>query len=331
MPESKIPNDSILDHLLGEAGPGTPSQQELEQWLAESEANAEELSRFERIWKGSSRLASAIDYNSDTAFKKIDSVIQNKAKRNRLLVRLSLAGSGIAATVLVFYSLMMFFAYNDQLNGQLSVRTPYGDRSEVTLPDGTKVELNAGSTIDYKFDPKEKTRLVSFSGEAYFEVAKSCVPFVITTPSGLQVKVLGTKFNLEAYPEDSEVKTTLFEGSVALTSANSADSYTMKPGQIVSYLKNERKLVLQTGEPEKMLSWVDNKLYMDEMPLSEVCKRLERWYNVNIEINDFSQIGEIHYTGVLKEETIGDVLDALCQLSPISYTMNGNHVTITKR
>jgi ferric-dicitrate binding protein FerR (iron transport regulator) len=205
--------------------------------------------------------------------------------------------------------------------------TTYGSRSEVVLPDGSLVKLNAGSNIKYHYDKISRIRKVDFSGEAFFEVAKSKKPFEILTPDGLKVKVLGTKFNLSTYPDDHMAQTSLFEGRVELSKAGSS-SWVLKPGEMAVLDKTSNQISYAKGEISRSTSWMQNKLYMENMSLEDVCKYLERWYDVHITLSD-EQLGEkIHYTGVLKEQTVLDVLNALCHLSSITYELKGKEITI---
>lgn len=331
MAGSKIPIDSILNLLFNNEEAVDGENEELEQWLNESEHNVNEFERYRKICQAGYSLGAALKYNSTDAFKKVDAQIQRQAKQKRRIRRITLYSTGAAAILLLMFTVKVVFWTSANNYGMVAVRTQMGDRSEVILPDGTEVFLNAGSKLNYQLDKRDGLRAVSFSGEAFFQVAKSKAPFVITTPSGLQVKVLGTKFNLQAYAEEDNVETTLVEGSVKLSSSSSVESVTMSPGQIVSYSKSTGKLQLKEGLPEHELSWMENKLYMDNMSLGEVCLRLERWYDVYIDIKDEGLKQSIHYTGVLSEESITDVLDALCQLSPIQYSIKGNKVIITKK
>lgn len=330
MDQKKIPGEKIIDHFLDESQEQKHSP-ELDQWLEESAGNAGELNKYRKIWKTVNKISAAAGFDADNAFSKVDQTIQKKFKQRNRLIRFSIAVSSAAAVLLVVFSLKLFFMSSAAASGIVSVQTEMGDRSTVILPDGTQVKLNAGTHLNYHLNDKRNTREVSFSGEAFFEVAKSKTPFVLSTTSGLTVKVLGTKFNLRAYPSEREVQTTLIEGSVSLTNANSSQSLKIKPGQIASYNKVENGLSLVEGNPEHMLSWMENKLYMDNMNLEDVCLQLERWYNVKIWIKNESLRQSIHYTGVLSEETILDVLDALCELSPIHYKMEGKKIIITQK
>lgn len=207
--------------------------------------------------------------------------------------------------------------------------TDWGNRSEVMLPDGSGVKLNSGSKLVYYYNSSKEIREVEFSGEGFFDVSKSKHPFIIKVPDGLELKVLGTKFNLQAYTGDKISRTALIEGKVELTTDNHK-ALTLSPGQVAAF-NSTNKLALVSDEPAHLLSWMDNKLYMDNMSLQEVCTRLERWYDVRIEIRDQAIADRIHYTGVLSEETIVDVLDALCELSTIQYRMKGKNIVTTKK
>ena len=184
--------------------------------------------------------------------------------------------------------------------------------------------------MEYSFDNSNKIRDVKFNGEGYFEVAKSRNPFIIHTTNGLKLKVLGTKFSLTAYSEDKTIKTTLVEGKVEL---NSPDNKTLSliPGQIATYDERTKDLKYTNGQVYQNLGWLDKKLYLDNTSLQEVCTILERWYDVKIVIRKDGLGNTIHYTGVLREETIVDVLDALSKLSEISYQINGKTITINSK
>jgi ferric-dicitrate binding protein FerR (iron transport regulator) len=286
--------------------------------------------KYRMIWTKARSVGIFGRFNPERAWHKVDSKIASDRIRVRRLKNLAYAASGMAASLLIFFSLAFFSNLFTISESEISMSTAYGSRSEVVLPDGSVVKLNAGSSLDYHFDKLTKTRKVEFKGEGFFEVAKSKQPFVIQTPEGLNVKVLGTQFNLSAYPEDQSVKTSLVEGSVEL-SINGENEIRLKPGQIALFDKQSGKLEYVSGDVLHQTGWTQDKLYMDNMSLNEVCRHLERWYDVTITLTD-QKIGEsIHYTGVLKEQTIQDVFNALSQLSSISYALKGKEIRISGR
>lgn len=323
MEEKSHMGEHIVDHLQD----GNDDQL-LSEWQQASPDNKTDLEKYRKIWTETDSATQINRFDTAKAWNNVDSNIESRQLRLRRLKNLAYTVSGMAASLLIFLALTFYTGLFSSPESQIALSTTYGSRSEVTLPDGSLVQLNAGSNLEYHFDKLSKTRSVDFSGEAFFEVAKSKQPFIITTPDGLKVKVLGTKFNLSAYPEDRSVQTTLVEGKVEL-STNQNTVLVLNPGQIASFQKQSNQLDYVQGEVAHQLGWTQNKLYMDNMSLQDVCIRLERWYDVDITLSEKSLGEKIHYTGVLREQTVSDVLNALCRLSSISYEMKGKDIQIS--
>lgn len=283
--------------------------------------------KYRMIWARAESTKLLEKFDTAKAWDKVDSKLESRQIRVRRLWNLAYAASGVAASLLIFLSLTFYTNLFSTSGSAISMSTANGSRSEVILPDGSVVKLNAGSSLDYRFDKLSNTRKVDFKGEGFFEVAKSKQPFIIHTPDGLSVKVLGTAFNLSAYPDDRLAQTSLVEGKVEL-SVNGSAGLVLSPGQMASFDKQSKKLEYSSGEVSHQLGWTQDKLYMDNMPLHEVCTRLERWCDVEITLSDQSLGKKIHYTGVLQEQSVVDVLDALCQLSSIKYELKGKYITI---
>ena len=328
--DEKFPiGEHIVDHLLQEEKSRQPGR-ELKDWLDSSTENNAELSNYKKIWDASADAPVIKKFDVNEAWQKVDSEIELRNSRSRRIRNIGLVLSGMAASLLIFFSLNFFTDVFSGSEATIAMSTTYGSRSEVVLPDGSVVKLNAGSNLQYHYDKISQTRKVDFSGEAFFEVSKSKKPFEILTPDGLKVKVLGTKFNLSTYPDDRTAQTSLFEGKVEL-SKDGSSSLILKPGEMAVLDKNSNQISYAKGEISRTTSWMQNKLYMENMSLEDVCKYLERWYDVHITLSD-EKLGEkIHYTGVLKEQTVVDVLNALCQLSSISYELKGKEITINEK
>ena len=328
--DEKFPiGEHIVDHLLQEEKSRQPGS-ELKDWLDTSPENKAELNTYKKIWDASADAPVIKKFDVNEAWQKVDSEIELRNSRSRQIRNIGLVLSGMAASLLIFFSLNFFTDVFSGSEATIAMSTTYGSRSEVVLPDGSVVKLNAGSNLQYHYDKISQTRKVDFSGEAFFEVSKSKKPFEILTPDGLKVKVLGTKFNLSTYPDDRTAQTSLFEGKVEL-SKDGSSSLILKPGEMAVLDKNSNQISYAKGEISRTTSWMQNKLYMENMSLEDVCKYLERWYDVHITLSD-EKLGEkIHYTGVLKEQTVVDVLNALCQLSSISYELKGKEITINEK
>lgn len=328
--DEKFPiGEHIVDHLSQE-GQSLATNRELSDWAESSPENKAELNRYKKIWDASVDAPAIRKFDTDEAWQKVDSEIEIRNSRTRRIRNIGLVLSGVAASLLIFVSLNFFTDLFSSSEALISMTTTYGSRSEVTLPDGSLVKLNAGSNIKYHYDKVSQIRKVDFSGEAYFEVAKSNNPFEIRTPDGLKVKVLGTKFNLSTYPDDQTAQTSLFEGKVELSKAG-IPAMVLKPGEMAVLDKTSNQISYDKGEISHATSWMQNKLYMENMSLADVCKYMERWYDVQIMLSDESLGQKIHYTGVLREQTVIDVLNALCQLSAISYELKGKRITIKEK
>ena len=300
----------------------------LEEWLAKDEENQEAFRQYKKIWETTGNIPKMNQFDAQFAWRKVNEVHQSRLQVSRRVKNALYVISGMAAAFLVVF----LFSLNNQSQnmsshvGSVEMKTEYGNRSEILLPDGSRIRLNAGSHVSYKLNETEKIREVGFQGEGFFEVAKDEMPFRVTTPDGFRIKVLGTTFNLSAYEDDSTVLTTLIEGSVELENGEKATVLTS--GQMAAYDKSTREIEFREGNLSHTYGWLSNKLYMENMSLAEVCKHMERWYDV--EITFTGDIGKkIYYSGVLKEDTIYDVLDALCLLSKIKYRIKGKKINIS--
>jgi len=221
------------------------------------------------------------------------------------------------AAILVIGLLVGILAHSVLRNSgegqQFVFETPRGEKSKVTLPDGSEVWLNAKTKLTYFV--KQKERKAELSGEAFFKVAHDkSKPFTIVTPE-CNVEVVGTSFNVMAYEEFGRNEITLLEGKVKVYSG--AGSKMLSPGQAMS-VKNGQMNIAVT-EAEQAIAWVGNKFNFNNIPLEELVKRLENWYDVDIQLKDNIK-NDITFTGVFKnEETIWQVLDALKVYIPIDY------------
>lgn len=318
----------IVDYLL-DGGSGHPNDPVLVEWLAADASNRAELMMYKKIWDESRYVAEMESFDKALAWEKVNEINRRKKRFRRRLTRFYCAVSGAAAAAAVFFALSYAgLLEKDVREVDMSMTVGYGSRSETVLPDGSTVKLNAGSNIRYSFNAKKNVRELYFQGEGFFEIAKAGCPFVVNMANGLQVKVLGTAFNLCAYEADSTVQASLLEGNIELSHV--AGSLRLNAGETAVYDLKTGELKKENAILSHTCGWVNNKLYMDEMSLSEVCKRLERQYDVRITLH--GGIGEtIHYNGVVQEESITEILNVLMRLSRISCRVNGKSIDITSK
>lgn len=178
---------------------------------------------------------------------------------------------------------------------------PYGSRSEVVLSDGTKVWLNAGSRLIYPSRFVDKDREVFLSGEAFFDVTENdAQPFIVKT-ADVKVEVLGTKFNVFAYPEDYSVQTVLTEGSVKIRKSDARlfnKAIKLEPGQMAYFNKKSEEVHVQNVDTEQYTSWTKGLWCFSNTDFNRIVKRLERYYNIRFQFDDPMK-GAIQITGKL--------------------------------
>lgn len=221
---------------------------------------------------------------------------------------------------------------NELIYNTLSV--PYGKRFSVILSDSTIVNLNSGSSLKYpvKFI-KNHNRQVFLIGEGYFEVTKDSLhPFVVTN-STMDVRVLGTKFNISAYPEDRDINTVLVEGSVSLY--NSQDDYdpkkanVLEPGYKAAWDKFHEKIELEQVDTDIYTGWVNGKLVLKEMSFKNIVPKLQRHYKVSIE-NNYETLNNEVFTATFDIETIEEALQLFSEETPFDYKFEGNAIIINE-
>jgi len=195
---------------------------------------------------------------------------------------------------------------------------PCGNQSKLTLSDNTVVWLNAGSRLVYPTTFAGKTREVLLFGEAYFEVAKNAEkPFIVKT-SDIQVKVLGTHFNVSAYAEDKVIQTVLQEGSIEICQNNSTffdSKIVLKPNQMASFSKSSNETKLYDVDASYYILWTKGLLSFDDVDFIRILKKVERFYNISVSFSE-PILGTIRISGKLDlKRNRDEVLEYLGKVS----------------
>ena len=209
-----------------------------------------------------------------------------------------------------------------------TLTTPRGGQYQLTLPDGTKVWLNAASSIRYPTVFNGKDRTVTVTGETYFEVArKANQPFMVRTGQ-LEVAVLGTSFNINAYGDESTIKTSLIEGSVKVAEGNKTALLT--PGQQAQTDGNKDIQITKMSNPAAAIAWKNGYFSFEKADLQTVMRQLSRWYDVDISYENGKAPAD-HFWGDLKRDArLSDILAVLAK-SGISFTIDGNKVLVLNK
>ena len=208
-----------------------------------------------------------------------------------------------------------------------TLSTPRKGQYKAILPDGTHVWLNAESKLIYPTQFNGPDRLVELQGEGYFEVAHNATKPFIVVSGDQRVKVLGTKFNINAYGNEPSILTTLVSGSVELSNTHSKTSIKLKPGQ-------QSRLVLgvidvKKVDTEPFIAWTANEFQFKGAQLSEVLRQLERWYDIDV---DYKNVPETKVYGTIsRDKKLKSVLYALGEITDLKFKATGRRIEIENK
>ncbi|WP_303228020.1 FecR family protein, partial [Parabacteroides goldsteinii] len=230
---------------------------------------------------------------------------QRKKQKERRILFVS-----IAASLLVLFTIgynLLTGSHSSEQIAWIEISTPKGVRDSVLLSDGSKIFLNGGSDLKYPRQFTGDTREVSFTGEGYFEIAKNAKkPFLINTEL-IEVKVLGTKFNLKAYANDMSVETILEEGRVQVKHSASNQILDMKPNDCVTFNKQMNTFSTKQVDPLVATMWRSGKYSFHSTPFPEFAQTLERGFGVTFIIEN-PDVASRHFTGeFIRGESIDEI------------------------
>jgi len=313
--------------LIGKILAQSASKKEVDifnKWLNESAANRDEYELFKKVWDSKRILH---QYDLELARSKIALRIDRPGITMGTIINYWQRVAAVLLIPLIAISVFMLLQLNDQALKEYhsaiqTVECPRGIRSKMNLPDGTMVYLNSGSSLTFPVSfSGEKTRNVSLTGEAYFDVSKDAKHPFLLNMEDVCLKVIGTSFNVSNYKEDKQVEIMLESGKVDLyTGSNrkSDDCTRLVPGQLATIEKGTDVLSVNQAKAEHLISWTKGYLIFDDDKMSDVIRKLERWYNVEIIVSD-QEINQYLFTATIKDLSIEQVLNLLQFTSPIEY------------
>jgi transmembrane sensor len=291
-----------------------------------------------------------------------EAIIDQEQRRPKRLKKF-----GIPAFVIVFLLASGLYYYNNTASGNTNtakntavttseVSTKYGSKTKLVLPDGSQVWLNSGSRLTYDKNFGNNLREVVLSGEAFFDVVKNPqLPFVIHA-SAINIKVLGTAFNVKSYPGEKNIETSLVRGSIEVTFRDRpTEKIILKPNEKL-VIANEEAFpsakpaknlpgIQQTTRPEPIVavshltyqpidstvietSWMEGKLIFRSETFEDLAVRMERWFGVSIRFANV-ELKEKKITGIFENETIEQALEALQLTVPFKYAINKKEIIIS--
>ncbi len=324
----------ILRQLNEEAG--IDEKEDFSQWLLESSENFDLYIEMKELWD--SPMKRQIEFNSANAEKRIN----QKIKKKRNSIKLWQHAGKIAASVIILISLGTFAYY--QFNNkseivaeiipieQIVKESGAGEQLRVTLPDGSIVRLNAGSTIQFPEKFNSDYREVTLTGEAFFEVVKDSVhPFTVKS-GNIMTQVLGTSFNVKAFKSEN-IAVTVATGKVMVKDIEETDTQELIlfPNEQAVYKKDQKLFEKAEVKASNFYAWTSGVIQFNDEPLSEVINMLERWYNVSI-ILDENHNSTVRVEGSYKDKKLYTILDGLSFMYDLEYKyINDETITITSK
>lgn len=320
--------NEIIELIVREfSGEITPEEnQHLNNWLSQSDVNHIYFNELKDIWLASDPDTIENSLNVEKAICEFKSqagisVQNNTPKIGRFLqyAALFLLLLGIPLTYWISKNT------GPAADNMTTVFCDYGDRTSIVLPDSSKVWLNSGSRITFNNNFNKGTRELYLEGEAYFAVEKDPEnPFMVNT-SDISVEVLGTEFNLKAYPDEAAVAVTLVEGSLQVS--NHSEAAMILPRQKLMYQKENHTIsIVDLGDLEPDTEWINGRLIFRNESLAELERKLERWFDVEIEFSDDMVKGR-RFSGTLGRESILEVISYFASSQYVDYRIAGNEVT----
>lgn len=356
-------------HIIHKYLGGTSEKDELVDLLAWLKTNPENVIFFNQVcmlWEKSNE--TAVDrIDTQIALHKLNQKIEEyqqetipviKTEKNRMvwIWRVAVAFIVILGTsLLVKY---LFFVPKEKISSPdyITAYAPPSQKSQIILSDGTVIWLNSGTRIKYPTNYGQEKRDVYLDGEAFFKVARNPQKPFLVHASSVVVKALGTSFNVKCYASDKTIETTLIEGKVQVDKAvdhSGDESVVLDPNEKAVYNKEDEEIkIARFGKPKTIekseakknievvyeqktvqseISWKEQRLIFENEAFEDLAKRLERWYNVNIRIND-SKLLKNRYTGkFVNNEPLEQVLRIIEKTTPIIYTIDKDNIIIDSK
>jgi ferric-dicitrate binding protein FerR (iron transport regulator) len=330
--------------IIGRKLEGEISQEEentLNKWIDSSTTNKQVYQQIKELWYHKQDQT-----NNSQAIAAYDKLInrikfaegahsQSRVQKISFRVNQLVRYAAIIFFILSFSFLAYYYVTEESAKNEFcTIVVPKGNKSEIVLPDGSKIWLNNDSKLVYPKKFNDSERQVELTGEGYFEVQRNTkVPFIVKT-SDVSIKVLGTKFNVSAYPNDKFIETTLISGKVTIQSnENPAVEKVLSPGESFTFDKLSNHVSVSQVDTRFYTYWMKGEFVFRDEKFETLAKRIERIYNVEIIFEDPS-LKKKTYTGDFKvDDNIYTILEIFKRSTstPIEYITDRNKITIRRK
>lgn len=296
----------------------------VEEWISAGSENAEIAKKVCMVHQIGKSVAVMKSVDTDAALRKVYGNIRRNSFR-RFLASMQRAAAILLLPVLAAGGYFCFKYYTDEdesVNEQVELKTTAGMVSSAVLPDGSRVWLNSNSSLTYPVRFSGDERKVFLSGEAYFDVKSDNGKKFIVSTSSMDVEVLGTEFNVDAYGEDGrDVRTALVSGSVRMSYADTSGVrhiVRLSPGQMIVYDPDSDAVACMGINTETVTSWKDGRIVLDNTSLADALRMIENRYNVRFMITN-GDLLQNRYTGVFDSQRLDTVLEHFRRTTRIHF------------
>jgi len=327
MQQHHIPWDAISARLKDEAD--EDQIQQIQQWLDLSPEHPVILTEIINVWSVSKSSTEFYQPDLTVNWQKLMQKVNSRPKQNlfrTIYFRISAVAAVLALVFMAGLGLGDGFFNSSEKVSYTRIIAPEGNKTQIVLPDSTHVWLNSGSELQYASDYSATNRKVNMKGECFFDVVKDPEHPFIVQGSKFQVRVFGTRFNVNEDASKNTADITLVSGKVQVFNLDDKPVSELKPGQQLVY--NQGIYHVQKAENmEALTAWLNNMLIFDNQPFEEVIHYLEKWYGVKIQL-DHTLYYSHNYTFKVKTESLREVLALISVITPIEYQIEGEKVTI---
>lgn len=316
--------ENNIENLLPLYIDGKTNQAEsamVESWLAEDESHREIYETEMALFRDTDSLYVIKDIDVEQALEATHNKM-HKAKIRKLLHYMERVAAIMVVPLLIVVIAQFMMNNHAKTPSLLTIRTNPGMTTVATLPDGTEVTLNSNSVLTYPAEFVGKERRLSLQGEAYFSVTKDAEhPFIVSIPNAAAIKVYGTKFNVEAYPDAPTITATLQEGSIAMLYKNKMQKdceQKIVPGEKVVYSDFSKSVNVEKTDVEVAMSWTSGKLIFRNTSIEEVLNTLSKRYDVDFKVKN-KKVYSNAFTGTLERQRLDRILEILALSSDIRF------------
>jgi transmembrane sensor len=319
--------EKLLGYIKGEINSDAEIVEILD-WIESSPENQKKYTQLKNLW-----VVTGLDHPDPVSIPAFSFGKTQSLPRQKSIWGSLLKYAAVFVLAFVLGSLSLYFINQSERNTLSdkynTIDVPYGQRSQITLYDGTRVWLNSGTKFKYPVVFSTKTRDVFIEGEAYFDVAKDAKhPFVVSSGK-LKVEVIGTHFNVCAYSDENEFSTTLEEGSVKVYNTGNGTFTKMNPGEQVVLDRKTDSFKRLRVNTDLYTSWKENLLKFDDATFEEVIKKMERWYDVKITVAPGINTKE-RFTMTIKTESLREMLLLVSKTTKMNCEIKESSVLIKK-